>query len=309
MKILNLGSLNIDHVYQMDHFVQPGETEKSLGFQVFPGGKGLNQSVALARAGADVYHAGKIGADGRWLVDLMCRSGVKAEASGDAAISPEKTADGAAVLVRETDCGTGKAIIQVNSEGQNAIILYEGANKTIDRAFIDEVLGYFEAGDILVLQNEINMVPEMIDLAWERGMQIALNPSPANEVIHQCDLRKVRWLLLNEIEGEWLTGKKKPEEMAESLVETYPNMEVVLTLGSQGVLYRSENRKCYQAAFEVNTVDTTGAGDTFTGYFLKCAAAGESPETALRLASKAAAIAVSRPGAAVSIPYWDEVIE
>lgn len=298
MKILNFGSLNIDNVYHVDDFVRPGETKKALSFEVFPGGKGLNQSVALARAGSDAYHAGKIGADGRWLVDLMRRSGVKAEAS-----------DGAAVFVRETDCGTGKAIIQVNSEGQNAIILYEGANKTIDWAFVDEVFGYFEAGDILVLQNEINMVPEMIDLAWERGMQIALNPSPANEVIHQCDLRKVRWLLLNEIEGEWLTGKKKPEEMAETLMEAYPNMEIILTLGSQGVLYRSESRKCYQAAFEVNTVDTTGAGDTFTGYFLKCAADGESPETALRVASKAAALAVSRPGAAVSIPYWAEVVE
>lgn len=303
MKVLNFGSLNIDNVYHVDDFVQPGETKKSLSFQVFPGGKGLNQSVALARAGADVYHAGKIGADGQWLGDLMSQSGV-------CVTFPETSSSPtASALVREADCDTGKAIIQVSDAGQNAIILYDGANQTMDRAFVDEVLSGFGKGDILVLQNEINRVPEIIDLAWERGMQIALNPSPANEVIRQCDLSKVHWLLLNEIEGEWLTGKKEPENIAESLLESYPDMEVVLTLGSQGVLYQSREKKCYQKAFKVNAVDTTGAGDTFTGYFLKCAADGESPERALMIASKAASIAVSRPGAAVSIPYWDEVVE
>ena len=303
MKILNFGSLNIDNVYHVDDFVRPGETKRSLSFQVFPGGKGLNQSVALARAGANVYHAGKIGDDGRWLVDLMHESGV-------CVTFPESSGRPAeAALVREADCGTGKAIIQVNGAGQNAIILYDGANQTMDPAFVNEVLSGFEKGDILVLQNEINLVPEIIDLAWERGMQIALNPSPANEVIRQCDLNKVRWLLLNEIEGAWLTGREEPENIAESLAESYPDMEVVLTLGSQGVLYRSREKKCYQKAFKVNAVDTTGAGDTFTGYFLKCAAEGASPEKALMIASRAASIAVSRPGAAVSIPYWAEVAE
>lgn len=162
-------------------------------------------------------------------------------------------------LIRESDCNTGKAIIQVSNAGQNAIILYDGANQTMDPVFIDEVLSNFQASDILVLQNEINLVPEIIDQAWERGMQIALNPSPANEVIRQCYLGKVRWLLLNEIEGEWLTGKKMPEEIADALVESYPNMEVVLTLGGQGVLYRSREKKCYQEAFKVDVVDTTGS--------------------------------------------------
>ena len=302
MKILNCGSLNIDNVYHVDDFVQPGETKKSLSFQMFPGGKGLNQSVALARAGADVYHAGKIGADGQWLVDLMCESGV--------CVTAPESSDSltAFALVQKADCDTGKAIIQVSDAGQNAIILYDGANQTMDRTFVDEVLGRFGKGDILVLQNEINRVPEILDLAWNMGMRIALNPSPANEVIRQCDLSKVRWLLLNEIEGEWLTGKKEPEDIAKSLLASYPDMEVVLTLGSQGVLYQSSEKKCYQKAFKVDAVDTTGAGDTFTGYFLKCAAEGESPERALMIATRAASIAVSRPGAAVSIPYWDEVV-
>lgn len=290
MKILNFGSINIDNVYHVDDFVKPGETKKSLSFQVFPGGKGLNQSVALARAGASVYHAGKIGPDGQWLVDLMKTSGVDT------------------ALVEGAACDTGKAIIQVSDAGQNAIILYEGANREMDRDFIEHVLAQFQAGDILVLQNEINLVPEIIESAQRLGLRIALNPSPANEVIHQCDLSKIQWLLLNEIEGEWMTGKKEPEEICGELLKAYPGMEVVLTLGSQGVLYQSAKKKCFQEAFKVDAVDTTGAGDTFTGYFLKCAADGESPEAALRLASKAASIAVSRAGAAVSIPYWSEVV-
>lgn len=290
MKILNFGSINIDNVYHVDDFVKPGETKKSLSFQVFPGGKGLNQSVALARAGAAVYHAGKIGTDGQWLADLMKTSGVDT------------------ALVEKAKCDTGKAIIQVSDTGQNAIILYEGANQEMDRKYIERVLDQFCAGDILVLQNEINLVPEMIELARQRGLKIALNPSPANEVIHQCDLSKIQWLLLNEVEGEWMTGKKEPEEICRELLKAYPNMEVVLTLGSQGVLYQSAEKKCFQKAFKVDAVDTTGAGDTFTGYFLRCVSEGETPEKALRLASKAASIAVSRAGAAVSIPYWSEVV-
>lgn len=290
MKILNFGSINIDNVYHVDDFVKPGETKKSLSFQVFPGGKGLNQSVALARAGAAVYHAGKIGTDGQWLAELMKTSGVDT------------------ALVEKAKCDTGKAIIQVSDTGQNAIILYEGANQEMDRKYIERVLDQFCAGDILVLQNEINLVPEMIELARQRGLKIALNPSPANEVIHQCDLSKIQWLLLNEVEGEWMTGKKEPEEICRELLKAYPNMEVVLTLGSQGVLYQSAEKKCFQKAFKVDAVDTTGAGDTFTGYFLRCVSEGETPEKALRLASKAASIAVSRAGAAVSIPYWSEVV-
>lgn len=290
MKILNFGSINIDNVYHVDDFVKPGETKKSLSFQVFPGGKGLNQSVALARAGAAVYHAGKVGPDGQWLADLMKTSGVDT------------------ALVEKAKCDTGKAIIQVSDTGQNAIILYEGANQEMDRKYIERVLDQFCAGDILVLQNEINHVPEMIELARQRGLKIALNPSPANEVIHQCDLSKIQWLLLNEVEGEWMTGKKEPEEICRELLKAYPDMEVVLTLGSQGVLYQSAEKKCFQKAFKVDAVDTTGAGDTFTGYFLRCVSEGETPEKALRLASKAASIAVSRAGAAVSIPYWSEVV-
>ena len=289
MRILNFGSVNVDHVYQVDDFVRPGETKRSLGFQMFPGGKGLNQSVALARAGACVCHAGKIGADGAWLEKLMRDSGVDTR------------------YLASSSEDTGRAIIQVSREGQNAILLYDGANQTMDETYIRQTLEHFKEGDILLLQNEINHIPLLMDLAYEKGMRIAFNPSPANAIIRQCPLHKVTWLLINEIEGEWLTGEKEPDKICDILLSDHPHMAIVLTLGSQGALYRADGQRIFQKAFKTDTVDTTGAGDTFTGYFLKCVADEEPVEQALRLAARAAAISVSRPGAAVSIPLWEEV--
>ena len=289
MKILNFGSVNVDHVYQVDDFVRPGETRRSLGFKMYPGGKGLNQSIALARAGARVFHAGKIGADGGWLEKLMSDSGV----------------DTRYLFRSGTD--TGRAIIQVSASGQNAILLYDGANQTIEEADIRQVLDRFEAGDILLVQNEVNGVPLLIDLAWEKGMKIAFNPSPANEKIGQCDMGKVTWLLINEIEGEWLTGSADPETICERLLASWPELKIVLTLGEKGALYRSSTRRIFQEAIPTKTVDTTGAGDTFTGYFLQCTMEGRTAEEALRIASHAASLSVSRPGAATSIPCRKEV--
>ena len=289
MKILNIGSINLDHVYRVDHFIRPGETQPCKTFQVFPGGKGLNQSIALAKAGANVFHAGKVGRDGAWLVDLMKEAGVHTE------------------YTQVVDRETGTAVIQVDDSGQNGILLNDGANKTFDRDFVTQVLSGFREGDILLLQNEINLIPEMIAMAWEKGMKIAINPSPANDTIKACDLNKVTWLLLNEIEGEWLTGETQPEAIAQQLIKDFPNLKVVLTLGDKGSLYRSADTALSIPALKVKAVDTTGAGDTFTGYFLMSAAAGREPGEAMETATKAAAISVSRPGAAVSIPVYSEV--
>lgn len=289
MKILNFGSINIDKVYQVDHFVMPGETQSCQSFQVFPGGKGLNQSIALARAGAKVWHAGKAGRDGDWLVRLMKEAGV----------------DTRFVAVSEQE--TGSAVIQVDPSGQNGILLHDGANGTMEEAFIHEVLAFFDKGDLLLLQNEINKIPEMIEAAWEKGMTIAFNPSPANEGIGKCDLSKVTWLLLNETEGEQLTGEKEPEEILSQLLFKYPRMNVVLTLGEEGGICYSEGRKFSFSAPKVKAIDTTGAGDTFTGYFLKGIAMGETAQAAAATAAKAAAIAVTREGASVSIPFYSEV--
>lgn len=289
-KILSYGSLNVDMVYSMPHFVQPGETIAAYKMERFPGGKGLNQSVALSRAGAKVWHGGKIGADGKWLSDILEESGADVS------------------FLRNSGSSTGTAIIQVAPSGENCIILNHGANYENTKEEIDEALKNFGAGDILLLQNEINLLPYLVEKAAEKGMDIALNPSPIDENLMKMDLSPVRYLILNEIEGEAITGANVPEEICGALLKKYPEMKIVLTMGGEGALYMDKDSTYRQSIFEVKAVDTTGAGDTFTGYFLAFISAGESVREALKAASKAAAIAVSRNGAAASIPLREEVM-
>ena len=164
MKVLCFGSLNIDYTYKVDHFVKKGETLSSGSLQVFSGGKGLNQSIALARAGAETYHAGSIGEDGRFLLEQLQDAGV----------------DTRYVTVLET-VRTGNAIIQNDKEGDNCILLYGGANQAVTTNQADAVLEHFRKGDFLVLQNEINELAYIMERAHERGMKIVLNPSPMDE--------------------------------------------------------------------------------------------------------------------------------
>lgn len=290
-RILNFGSLNMDHVYTVAHIVRPGETEDSLEMEVFPGGKGLNQSVAMARAGAEVYHAGKIGKDGGFLLHLLQSAGVDTS------------------FVETINGYTGKAIIQVEqSTGQNSIVLYGGANRQMTELYIDQVLGAFSGNEILVLQNEVNLVDYILQKAVKKGMRVALNPSPMEEGLKHWELQGVTWLLLNEVEGQALTGEADPARMTEVLLKQYPQMKIILTLGKDGALYRDKESFFQQDIYPTKAMDTTGAGDTFTGYFLAASARRASPQEAMEEASKAAAIAVSRPGAAVSIPTRQEVL-
>ena len=293
MKVLNFGSLNIDHVYHVDHFVKKGETLSSSSLQLFCGGKGLNQSVALGRAGLETYHAGSIGEDGQFLLDTLCAARV----------------DVSCVKVL-ADVRTGNAIIQNDAEGDNCILLYGGANQAITRAQIDETLARFAAGDYLVLQNEINELPYLVDRAHDKGMQIVLNPSPMDDKVRALDLRQIDWLILNEIEAGQLTDTESTDAAAllSRLRAQLPHARVVLTLGAEGSCYADAERTVRQGVYKVKTVDTTAAGDTFTGFFLAGIAQGRGVETALDLAARASAIAVSRPGAAPSIPTMEEVL-
>lgn len=291
MKILSFGSLNLDKVYRVSHFIRPGETMAAFTLETYCGGKGLNQSIALARAGAQVWHAGCVGqADGAMLLDALRDSGVDTS------------------LVRSLPCPTGHAIIQVNEEGQNCILLYGGANRQITREQVDETLAHFEAGDFLVMQNEINELAYIMEQAHSKGMHIVFNPSPMTRELLDLPLEYVRYFLLNEVEARDLCGEDVPEEAYPAkLLARYPGSRIVLTLGARGSLYQDERIRLRQEACRVKAVDTTAAGDTFTGYFVAAIASGAPVETALREASKAAAIAVSRPGAAPSIPYRREL--
>lgn len=290
-KILNFGSMNIDYVYQVPHFVSAGETLASTDRKIFPGGKGLNQSIALARAGATVYHAARSGVEGDFLLELMAADGVDTS------------------LIEPCDESAGHAIIQVAPDGENCILLFAGSNFAIDDGYRQRVFAHFGPDDWLLLQNEVNDIAPLIKLAAVKGMQIALNPSPCREDILSLPLEHVNWLILNEIEAATLSGEKDADKMAERILARYPHMHIVLTLGSRGVRYLDQKQAHSHGIFKVEAVDTTGAGDTFTGYFLSAVMTGREIPHALRIASAAAAIAISRPGAAPSIPQMTEVEE
>lgn len=291
MKLLNFGSLNLDHVYQVAQIVEPGQTIDSFSVHCYPGGKGLNQTLAIARAGMAVSHAGMIGADGESLRQLLEADGVDC------------------TFLRTVGVDTGSAFIQVDAGGQNSIVLNGGANRANTEAFCDEVLAQYGRGDLILLQNEINCIGYLIDQAHEKGMLVALNPSPMNEAVTACDLSKVSLFIMNEDEGEQITGRTEPEDILAAMRQLYPQARVVLTLGSKGAVYQDAEQSLTQPAFRVKAVDTTAAGDTFTGYLLAAMARGCDMAECLELASKAAALAVMKEGAARSIPYLQDVLE
>lgn len=290
VKVLNFGSLNIDYVYKMDSFVQPGETKTVLERQVNCGGKGLNQSVALASAGLDTWHAGLVGPDGQFLVDKLAARGVHTD------------------FIRTVPESVGHAIIEVDASGQNRIIVYPGTNRMLTVAYVNEVLSHFAPGDVVLLQNETNLVGEIVTLAADRGLLVALNAAPMDDGVKSFPLEKVRWLFVNEIEAAALSGERHYASAARVLRERCPNTEVIMTLGAEGSMYLGNEGNVTSTACRVSPVDTTGAGDTFTGFFLRGVLGPSLPLSPLELASVASGIAVTRPGAADSIPTLEEVL-
>lgn len=295
MRVLNFGSLNIDYVYSVEHIVREGETISSLELNTYGGGKGLNQSIALSRAGISVYHAGAIGEDGRFLLELLHDAGVNTK------------------YVRIlNDVRTGNAIIQKDRDGNNCILLYGGANQNITKKQIEEVLSEFSKGDILLIQNEINELDYLVNLAHDIGFVVVLNPSPMDEKILKLSLDKIDWFILNEIEASQIlkvseTNKITRTKLAEALQDKFYDAKIVLTLGKDGSIYIDKNKIFQQASYKTKVVDTTAAGDTFTGYFIYGMIEQLPVQQALDIASKAAAIAVSGKGAAPSIPKISQV--
>lgn len=285
MRILNFGSLNIDKTYSLDHIVRPGETINSLSYQEFIGGKGLNQSVALAKAGADVYHAGLIGqADGGPLKAQLEDNGVNV------------------CFVESRDFPSGHALIQVDKDGMNCIIVEGGTNRMVDEAFVDKVLQGFEKGDMVLLQNEISSIPYIVDKAYDKGMVIALNPSPMDDLVMEIDLGKISYFLVNEIEGMAISQKDELNEVLDEILRLYPESRTVMTLGGDGAAYRDKDQSFRVEGQRVDVVDTTGAGDTFCGFFLASIAKGMGIEEAMDLANRAAARSCTVKGASNSIP-------
>ena len=297
MKILFYSSVNIDMVFHVDHIVAPGETQSSSGVSVGAGGKGANQAAALAKAVhgsdvADVYLAGKCGDDGRFILDELSSFNVDVS------------------YMRHSSCGTGQAIIQVDRNGQNSILLYGGGNQCIERNEVDETLSFFSGDDVLCVNCEINDLGYVIDRAYEKGMRIFVNPSPVNDVLSQIDFSKVSVLVVNEVEGAALAGLADGaayEDVIEALSMRWPTCEVVMTVGGDGSYYSFQGQTLKVPAVKTCVVDTTAAGDTFMGYFIASRLKGMNAEASLKRASLASSITVSRPGAMDSIPFVDEV--
>jgi len=278
-------------VYTVDSFVRPGETVSSINYEEFPGGKGLNQSIAVARAGSQIYHGGKIGLDGHLLFNTLRGNGINTD------------------FISKNGTKTGHAVIQVNKYGNNCILLHGGANQEITNSEIDRILDAFAAGDMLILQNEISNIPYIIEKAFNKYMKIIMNPSPMDSSLKKINLHKVSYLILNEIEGEGFTGESRPNKIMDYLLNHFPHLKVVLTLGKNGVIYGDELNRIQQGVYAVEAVDTTAAGDTFLGYFISRISMGSPSWKALRIAALASALAVTRKGASTSIPTWDEVLQ
>ena len=289
MKILNFGSLNLDYTYGVSHIVREGETILAKDVNMNLGGKGFNQSVALSRAGVPVYHAGLVGEEGLDFYDACENFGIKTD------------------YIKTVTGRCGHTIIQVGDEGQNSIVLFGGANQKNSKEYVDEVLKNFEAGDVILLQNEINELPYIIDQAFAKGMTIILNPSPFDERLEACDLGKVSIFVLNETEGQQMTGMTTPTTIVAALDASFANAKIMLTLGKGGSIYHHGDEELYQAAFDVEAVDTTAAGDTFTGFFVAGLLKKMPMRDTLIMATKAAALAVQKKGAAQSIPFMSEV--
>lgn len=289
MAIINFGSINIDHVYQVEHFVQPGETLASTHYQKLLGGKGANQSIALAKAGTDIKHVGLINEADFSMKQSLIRAGVDCK------------------YVRGTETPTGHAIIQVADSGENSIILFAGANHELSDDLIRQALDSASPGDWVLMQNETNAIAEIIEQANEQKLKVAFNPAPMTESVKSLPLHKIDLLIVNEVEAEALTGTNELEAMEGWFKQELPDTAVIITLGANGAKLITSSGNTSAEAFAVQAVDTTAAGDTFIGYFLAGYMQESEPAQCIRKACAASAVAVTRVGAAQSIPTLDEV--
>lgn len=290
-RIITLGSLNLDFTYQLPKPLEVGETLSSLSYRCGAGGKGANQSIAAARAGAEVYHAGRIGHDGALLRRTLADSGVKLD------------------FLEEVETPTGHAVVLINDAGDNSIVLYGGANRTIDEAFIDRVTSAANPGDILLLQNEVTCISHAMEAGRKAGMRVAFNFAPFDpKLAPELPLSLCDVLFLNRIEAGGIAGKSDVEETLETLSRRFPETELVLTLGPEGAVALTPAGEQFHAdSPRVEVVETTAAGDTFIGYYLAAVLDGFDTGRALERACRAAALCCSRAGAAESIPTRAEL--
>ncbi|KQI73588.1 ribokinase [Loktanella sp. 5RATIMAR09] len=283
MAIWNLGSINADFVYRVPHIPAPGETLSSTGRQMFLGGKGTNMSVAAARAAARVHHIGAVGEDGRWAIQRLLEYGV----------------DTRNIAVLDTE--TAQAIIMVDPEGENAIVLHPGANAEIPQVTLQAAMAEAETGDWLIIQNETNLQRTAAEMGKKLGLQIAYAAAPFDADRVKAVLPSLDFLILNAVEAAQF------EEATGTAPADLPVRDVIVTRGADGADWYSAAGKQHFPAIKVDPVDTTGAGDTFTGYVLAGLDRGLPMAQAIGQATKAGALMVMRHGTADVIPDLSEV--
>ena len=295
MRVLNFGSLNIDRVYTVDRLVTPGHAKLVKEFQVMAGGKGLNQSIAVRKAGTDsVYHAGNIGKNGDLLKFTLLEHKVNID------------------FIEKSNVDAGHAVIQLSEDANHTILVHAGSNYCNSKAMIERTIAHFEKGDILLLQNEINDIDYIIDLAHARGMRIFLNPAPFDEKVFKYDLNKVDTLIVNASELFALTEADSIETAIKRLKKFEVNVLLTLKL-SGGIYFDTAGNQVRYPAYQAETIDSTAAGDVFIGYFLAGIIQNKTIKVSLNQASKAAAVSTTKVGASDSIPspeaiqaYFDE---
>ncbi|RYH04205.1 ribokinase [Salipiger sp. IMCC34102] len=284
MAIWNLGSINIDQVFAVPHMPGAGETLSATDHKIFLGGKGTNMSVACARAGARVHHIGAVGEDGEWCVDRLMEHGVDTR-----------------FIARMDDEDTTQALILVDQDGENMIVLSPGANDVIPQAILQEALSEAQTGDWLLIQNETNLQRTAAELGRKMGLKVAYAAAPFDADRVQAVLPSIDLLFLNEVEARQLREAvgKKPYDLGVR--------DVVVTLGADGADWFGPKGPQHFDAHKVEAVDSTGAGDTFTGYVLAGLDRGQPMGQAIGVAMRAGALMVQRHGTSDVIPDLHEV--
>ncbi|WP_299413831.1 ribokinase [uncultured Sulfitobacter sp.] len=281
--IWNLGSINIDNFYEVPHLPAAGETLAATSYGFGLGGKGANMSVAAARAAARISHIGAVGADGRWTRDRLLEYGVD---------TPH---------IAQIEMPTGHANIVVERGGENSIVLFQGANVHLTEAIIGGALTEASPGDFLLMQNETNGQEYAAATAQSLGLRVAYAAAPFEASAIERLLGRIDLLVLNEVEASQLeaaTGKT---------VGALGVADVIVTLGAQGCKWVSNIGEKHFDAYPADAVDTTGAGDTFTGYLVAGLDRGMDMVTAIDLALKAGSLMVMRRGTADVIPDLKEI--
>ncbi len=282
--IFNFGSINVDHVYRVAEMPSPGETLTAGSYRKLLGGKGINQSIAIARAGEVPVHVGAVGRDDHWTIGQVKHFGIDT------------------AHIAQSAHPTGHAVIYVDDAGENQIVIFGGANQDLQPPQIETAFNACDGYDHWVLvQNETNLLTDIVDQAKTAGFKVAYSAAPfvagtVTELIGKIDL-----LAVNEVEAD-ATARLLGVDVSEIAVP-----EILITKGGKGVEFHSHGEMHRHPAFQVDAVDTTGAGDTFLGSFLAGHSQGAEIAKSLRYALAASALQVTRPGAAVAIPDREDV--